>query len=60
MLRGTTALFSFMARGSDPAVTVERDLKYGEHERHRLRRVPQGEEADRGAGAGVRPPGAGS
>ena len=36
MLMGTTALFSFMAKGSDPEVTVERDLKYGEHERHRL------------------------
>src|SRR5690606_17740509 len=36
MLRGTTALFSFMAKGSDPEVVVERDLKYGEHERHRL------------------------
>lgn len=36
MMRGTTALFSFMAKGSDPDVLVERDLKYGAHERHRL------------------------
>lgn len=36
MLMGTTALFSFMAKGSDPEVMVERDLKYGEHDRHRL------------------------
>ncbi len=36
MLGGTTQLFAGMARGSDPAVEVTRDLAYGEHERHRL------------------------
>jgi triacylglycerol lipase len=36
MLGGTTQLFATMARGSDPAVEVTRDLAYGEHERHRL------------------------
>ena len=36
MLGGTTQLFAAMAKGSDPAVEVTRDLEYGEHERHRL------------------------
>lgn len=36
MMRGTTALFSFMAQGSDPEVTVSRDFRYGPHERNRL------------------------
>jgi arylformamidase len=36
MLGVTTQLFAAMAKGSDPAVEVTRDLAYGEHERHRL------------------------
>jgi arylformamidase len=36
MLGGTTQLFAGMAKGSDPAVEVTRDLSYGPHERHRL------------------------
>jgi triacylglycerol lipase len=36
MLGGTTALFAGMAKGSDPAVEVTRDLAYGDDERHRL------------------------
>ena len=36
MLGGTTQLFAAMAKGSDPAVEVTRDLAYGEDERHRL------------------------
>lgn len=36
MLGGTIRLFAGMAKGSDPAVEVTRDLAYGEHERHRL------------------------
>ncbi|KRA80495.1 alpha/beta hydrolase [Altererythrobacter sp. Root672] len=36
MLGGTTQLFAAMATGTDPDVQVERDLEYGEHERHRL------------------------
>ena len=36
MLGGTTQIFAGLARGSDPAVEVTRDLAYGEHERHKL------------------------
>ena len=36
MLGGTTQIFAAMARGSDPAVEVTRDLAYGAHERHKL------------------------
>ena len=36
MLGGTTKLFAAMAKGSDPAVEVTRDLEYGEDPRHRL------------------------
>jgi len=36
MLGGTTQVFAALAKGSDPAVEVTRDLAYGEHERHKL------------------------
>src|SRR5690606_36128506 len=36
MLGGTTRLFAGMAKGSDPAAEVTRDLSYGPHERHRI------------------------
>ncbi len=36
LLGGTTQLFAAMAKGSDPAVEVTRDLAYGEDPRHRL------------------------
>jgi arylformamidase len=36
MLGGTTQLFAPLAKGSDPAVEVTRDLEYGEDPRHRL------------------------